>query len=245
MRATRARVMELFRVKETDARIKADGSTLTQLDLELEERIAEVLLGLDPGVGVVGEEHGTFREGTPTWYLDPLDGSANYARRVGCFGSQAVLLEGNRPLFAAVYEPLTDVFTWAAEGAGLHREGRRVSVADTKPERAVVYVDIAGTGIFADDPTLAARIRKRVYKLRSMGSIAIHLRDVAVGVTDAFVGGRGAPSPLHDMAPGVLLVREGGGICSDVHGGDPFETRESLVAGTPAVHAALVELLSG
>ena len=76
-----------------------------------------------------------------------------------------------------------------------------------------------------------------------MGSIAIQLRDVATGNADGFLGGRPYESPLHDMAPGTLLIREAGGIVSDSRGGDPLIERKTMVAGAPVIHDWLCELL--
>jgi myo-inositol-1(or 4)-monophosphatase len=247
MRATRPRVLADFAMPQVGpTKRKEDGSAVTELDTALEREIGGVLLGLDSTFGVIGEESGELRAGSPTWHLDPLDGTANFSRRLSVFGSQVVLIDGTEPLFAAVYEPLTDLFTWAARGAGTWHAGRRVELTPREPRRAVVHVDVASSGIFMDAPALLGAVRKGTYKTRALGSIAIHLRDVAVGAADAYLGGRATVSPLHDMAPGTLLVREAGGIVSDGRGGDPLVGRTvMLAAGGAPVHDWLCEVLAG
>jgi len=242
-RSIRARVVEVFDQEPEARQLKLDGSVVTALDLELEAILAEALLALEPSFGLVGEEGGTLREGSPTWVLDPLDGTANFSRRSPLFGSQVALLDGTRPLFSAVYEPLRDDFTWAAEGAGAWREGRRLHVSARPVDEAIVNVDLADTGIFVDDPDLITRLRHLCFKVRSFGTIALQLRDVAAGTSDGYLGGRGYPTALYDLAPGVLLVREAGGTVSDGAGGDPFDERTTLIAATDAVHAAVATLL--
>lgn len=243
MRATRSHVLRAWGETAGPTQFKDDGTAVTDLDTALEKQLAEVLLALDPGFGLYSEEAGLMRKGSPTWHLDPVDGTANFARRVAAFGSQVALVDGSEPLFAAIYHPLVDDFTWAAQGAGTWNEGRRVELHSREPKHALVHVDIARSGLFMEQPDLIARIRRGCYRTRALGSVAIHLRDVATGAADAYLGGRTKTSPLHDMAPGVLLVREAGGVVSDGAGGDPLAARKRLVAGSRAVHDWLCGLL--
>jgi myo-inositol-1(or 4)-monophosphatase len=243
LRATRARVQEAFAEAPSPERFKEDGSVVTDLDHELEARLAETLLDLEPSWGLVGEESGEIRAGRPTWHLDPVDGTANFSRRLGVFASQVVLVDGTQPLFAAVYEPLADAFTWAARGAGTWHQGVRVRIPDREVRKALVFVDVARSGLFREHPDLIMRLRRGTYKTRALGSIAIHLRNVAVGAGDGYLGGRAHTTPLHDVAPGALLVREAGGLVTDGRGGDALAERRMLVVGAPRLHAWLCELL--
>ena len=243
MRATRPQVLAAYRSTPGRTRFKEDGSPVTDLDTALESQLGETLMALDADFGLRGEESGWMREGTTAWHLDPLDGTANFARRIAVFGSQVVLMEGDEPVFAAVYEPLTDVFTWAAAGAGTWHEGERVRVPDREPKHAVVTVDVARSGLFRERPELIATIRSGCYKVRALGSVAVQLRDVAIGASEGFLGGRVSISPIHDLAPGTLLIREAGGIVSDGRGADALLERKRVVAAAPAVHEWLCGLL--
>ncbi|MDJ0974577.1 MAG: inositol monophosphatase family protein [Planctomycetota bacterium] len=242
LRATRP-VVEAAFAAPASSRRKADGSVVTDLDLALEEVLANTLLELDSGWGIVGEESGEIRAGTPTWHLDPVDGTSNFARRSPLFGCQVALLDGTTPLFSAVYEPLRDDYTWAAAGCGAWREGERLRLLDPEPARAMVYVDVSKTGPFVERPAILPAMRRAFFKLRLLGSIALHLRDVAAGVADAYVSSRGFVTAYHDLAPGLLLCREAGAVDSDGAAGDPLDTRETLVVGTRRVHDAICAIL--
>ena len=104
LRATRDTVLTAYRTQPGPAEFKQDGSAVPDLDRELESTLGDALMALDPSFGLVGEETGEIRAGSPTWHLDPVDGTANFARRVSIFGSQVVLIEGTTPLagFAAI-----------------------------------------------------------------------------------------------------------------------------------------------
>lgn len=236
MRATRERALEAFASDRGGTMWKPDGSALTELDTDLEAQLSEVLLDIDPTFGLRGEEAGWVREGNPTWYLDPVDGTSNFARRLTLFGSQLVLVDGIDPLFAAVYEPLADIFTWAAKGAGCWHQGKKVETPDRAPKDAIVTFDISAKGLFGDHPELPGTIRKGCYKVRAFGSIAIQLRDVAIGASDGYVGGRPTTSHLHDMAPGALMIREAGGLFTDGQGQDALIERKRIIAASPQVH---------
>ena len=98
-------------------------------------------------------------------------------------------------------------------------------------------------GSAMEDPDLVRRVRMACYRVRALGSAAIHFREIASGILDAYLGGRGTPTPLHDLGPGLLLVREAGGRDSDGAGGDPLVSQHVVVAGAPRVHDGLVALL--
>lgn len=245
LRGTRARVLEAYRAGADPERFKQDGSAVTDLDLELEGVLAKALLPLDETLGMHGEESGVLRGGSPTWHLDPVDGTTNFSRRIGVFGSQVVLMDGTDPLFAAVYEPLLDEYTWAAKGAGTWHQGRRVTLPDRPPKHAILYVDISRSGLFEERRDLIMGLRRRCYKVRSLGTVAIHMRDVAIGAADGYLGGRRHKTPLHDLGPGTLLVREAGGRVTDERGEDALVERRVVIVGAPRVHGWLSEVVSG
>lgn len=242
LRGTRETVCTAF-AKEPDWELKSDGSAVTALDYALERQIGDALLAMDPDWGVVGEESGVLRPGHLAWHLDPVDGTANFSRRSTQFASQLALVDGTDVLFGAVYEPLIDDYTYACAGAGAYREGRRLTPADTDPSAAVIYADVSHTGVFTDRPELLSTLRAAFYKVRMLGSVALHLRNVACGVADAFVSGRGYQIPMHDLAPGVLICREAGRLVTDAEGGDVLAARRTIVAATPTVHEQICRIL--
>lgn len=244
-RSVRERVRDVYARPPRRADRKEDGTLVTRLDHELDEWLGSELLDLHPQWGLVTEESGEVREGTPTWHLDPLDGTLNFTRRLPLFACQAALMDGTEPLFAAIYDPLHDDFAWAGKDAGAWRNGARLQVARRPLSDAVVCVDIARTGAFVNQPETLARVRKAVFRMRALGCVALNLLTVASGSADAFLGTRRHPSQLHDIAPGVLCVREAGGVATRVDGGDVIADPRSMIAAHDELHAHLVELARG
>lgn len=244
LRGSRPHVLEAWSKRVRPGQRKDDGSIVTDLDLVLERTIAPGLLAIDATHGLVSEEGGVLREGSLRWVLDPLDGSANFAARVGCFVSQAALVEPDgTPLLAAIYEPLHDDYTWAARGEGCWREGLRVTLMDAPLDEALIYIDLPSWADATLNPALIREVGARVAELRSLGSIGLHLRDVATGAAQGFLGRRGQVSSLHDIAPGALLVREAGGGVWDFEGREDLGARTSMVAGGASLRALILELM--
>lgn len=239
LRGLRPTVVEAFSRPRREVHRKLDGTVVTSLDRELERRITDALLDLDPHWGVTAEESGRIRDGRPTWFLDALDGSLNFARRLPLFVSQAVLMDGEQPLFAVLYEPLRDQFAWAAHGEGAWREGQRLHVARRPIEDALLLVDIARTGAFVTHSEMIPRLRRSVYRMRSFGCVGLNFLEVATGAADAFLGTRRTPSPLHDVGPGVLFVREAGGVATNLRGTDAILDRRSFLVAHHELHQAI------
>ena len=242
-RATRDAARAAFAKPPKEERMKRDGTLVTALDHELEERLANTLLDLDPDWGVWGEEDGEIRAGTRSWHLDAVDGTLNFAKRIPLFVSQAALLDGTDPLVAVIYDPLQDKFAWAAKGEGAWQEGQRLQVANRDIQDALLLVDLAKSGLLMSRPEFLPKLRRSVFRMRALGCAGMQFLSVAEGTADAFLSTRRKPSPLHDLAPGTLLVREAGGLVTNLEGEDALQDRRCVLAAHESLHEALRDQL--
>ena len=222
------------------------GDYVTEVDRASERAIREVLGNATPGVPVVGEEGGG-RASDRYWLVDPLDGTTNFVHGFWAVGVSVALVEGGEPVAGAVHAPFLET-TWVASrggGATLRRgDGptEPIRVADRPTSRAVV-----GTGFpFRHKDRVpryleAFRAAFEVFEdLRRPGAAALDLAWVADGTFDGFFELGLSP---WDVAAGALLIREAGGVVSDWSGGDDgWLDSGDILAGSPAVHAALRDL---
>jgi myo-inositol-1(or 4)-monophosphatase len=224
---------------------KSRHDFVTQVDREAEELIAETLTGLVPGTVVVGEELSPAAEyrGEVVWIVDPLDGTTNYLHGYPQYAvSIGALVDGKLSL-GVVHDVARDVAYRAALGSGAWCGGARLAVSTlTDPSRALV-----GTGFpFKDLDGLERYLRQfaavmhGTSGIRRAGSAALDLADVAAGRFDAFWELTLAP---WDVAAGVMLVREAGGVVTTLEGGDDVLQHGSIVAGNPTMHHWLMDLL--
>ncbi|MDI7268538.1 MAG: inositol monophosphatase family protein [Myxococcota bacterium] len=245
--------------KATAVEVESKGPAdyVTEIDRAAEAAVLEIVRAEWPGHAVLAEERGAQGDARAEylWIVDPLDGTTNFVRGVPHFavsiGVRRAGASAEQPPgaieHAAVLDPLRDeLFTTSAdEGARLN--GRPIRVTS----RPGLDGALLGTGI----PFKAGAIERLDRYLATMrallpgtagirrpGSAALDLAYVAAGRFDGFWEFGLSP---WDVAAGVLLVREAGGIVTDTAGGDGwFETGDILAAGR-AVHAAMLAVLRG
>ncbi|QDU67465.1 Inositol-1-monophosphatase [Planctomycetes bacterium Pla86] len=220
---------------------------VTEVDLECERLLVERLREHFPGHAIEAEEEvrDARDEERPRWFVDPLDGTVNFIHELPAFAVSMGLFVGRRPLAAVVHAPrLAETFV-AAEGAGATLNGQRIRVSDTTElADAIVATGFPYRRNELPNNNLSNfdRLFLEVRGLRRMGSAAIDLAYTAAGRIDAYWELHLGP---HDMAAGALLVREAGGLVTDVDGGDDWLRSGAVVAGPESLHRALVALVEG
>ena len=234
------------RLPEIEWEVKGPADYVSEVDRAAEAALGEVIRERHPDAVLVAEE------GTPgadraalTFVADPLDGTTNFLHGFPWYAvSIGALVEGELAAGAVLNVANGELFT-AARGAGARRNGQPIAVSRiTEPSRALL-----GTGFpfkhregFA--PFLAAlpAIMESTAGIRRPGSAALDLCDVACGRFEAFWEFRLAP---WDVAAGILLVREAGGLVTDLEGAPAPVAHGPIVAGNPAMHAWLLGKLGG
>lgn len=191
-------------------------------DVHCEEAIRETLLAAFPAHAMLGEEGGGIVvPDTPTWIVDPLDGTMNYARRIPHFCTSIALEVRGEVVVGVIFDPLRDELFTAEAGQGAYLNGTpmHVSTVDALSDA------IATLGFAKTEATIAAGMRTlhdmapRVRKIRLMGAAALDLAYIAAGRTDLFWE---CGLQRWDIAAGSLLIREAGGritVAPARHGG--------------------------
>src|SRR3712207_1006552 len=226
---------------------KARADFVTAVDRASEDAIAEIVRARHPEAHLVGEELSPDLGALSglTFVADPLDGTTNYLHDFPWYAVSVAALTAGEPVAGAILNVATGELFTATAGGGARRGGQPISVSRIEtPSRALV-----GTGFpfkRGDDiepylRTMAAVMRE-VAGLRRPGSAALDLADVACGRFDAFWELRLAP---WDVAAGILLVREAGGVVTGLQGQPARVGRGPLVAGTGAMHAWLLARVAG
>jgi myo-inositol-1(or 4)-monophosphatase len=219
---------------------------VTDADRGAEALITEALTHDVPGSGVVGEELSPAAVpggGDVVWIVDPLDGTTNflhgyphYAVSIGCVVDGALCA-------GVVHDVPRDIVYWGATGLGAWQGERRLAVStETEPRRALVGTGFPFKRLDGLDRYLRqfAAVMAASSGIRRAGSAALDLVDVAAGRFDAFWELTLAP---WDIAAGVVLIREAGGVVTTLEGSDDVLQRGSVVAGNPVMHQWLIEIL--
>ena len=234
-----------------ELRFKHGRQAVTDADLEIEKMLRGRIGTEFPTDGIVGEELGSDFQGTGpvgssgrTWHLDPVDGTLNFALGLPGFCTSLGLMKGNEVLAACVYQPLLDDGFTATLDGGARLNGRPVSVSTRSHlADAVVGTQFKKNGRFIQNPELLRAIFLKTMKIRKVGAIALELARVAAGSYDALVGSFKEAIHLHDVAAGLLLIREAGGRITDHRGNDYVPGGPDLVATNGLIHEELIELI--
>jgi myo-inositol-1(or 4)-monophosphatase len=233
-----------------DVKVEQKGPSdfVSQVDRDAEAALSAVIRDRHPGATIMAEEgspkaeHGSSRE--PLFVADPLDGTTNFLHGFPWYAvSIAALVDGKQEAAAILNVPTGDLYTATLDG-GARRGGQAIRVSSiTDPSRALM-----GTGFpfkhregIAPYMEVLPRLMEGTAGLRRAGSAALDLCDVACGRFDAFWEYRLAP---WDVAAGILIIREAGGVVSDLDG-KPAEVKHGpIVAGNPQMHGWLLQQLS-
>jgi myo-inositol-1(or 4)-monophosphatase len=226
-------------LQPADTGQKAPGDWVTRFDREVEEDLREALRNGLPEGRFVGEESGGELTGEPTWLVDPIDGTANFARGYPQYAVSIALCMGREPVLGVIVDASRDEVFTAAAGLGAWLNGRRISCAGARlPVQCLVSTVFPKPDAPFMDDYLGefGRVLKTFGQVRRSGAMALELAYVAAGRADAFwERGMGA----WDAAAGAVLLREAGAVMHAMDGLPLLESR-MLVAGSPA-GAALLE----
>ena len=228
---------------------KSATDFVSEVDLASERIIIDTVRRRLPDARVLAEETASLlapaeqAEGIVV-VADPLDGTTNFLHGYPEYAVSIAVLRGGALVAAVVIDVPGDEEFTAVLGGGTHRNGQPVRVSTIEnPQRALI-----GTGFpFKDPSTIApyqaqmSRVMAGVSGVRRPGAAAIDLASVACGRFDAFWENMLAP---WDIAAGILLVQEAGGIVTDLSGAPCPVAHTGLVAGNPAMHRWLLRTIN-
>ncbi|MEB3156879.1 MAG: inositol monophosphatase family protein [Cyanobacteriota bacterium] len=236
---------ELFGTLERVKEKGGAGNLVTEADLAAEAAVLAVLADATPTFGVLAEESGRRQgEGPLEWCVDPLDGTTNYAHGFPIFCTSVGLLHQGRPLLGALVLPALDQVFWAAPGMGAWCNDQRLRVTDcARISDALLATGFAYDRILRRDNNYAefAHFTHRSHGVRRAGAAAVDLAFVASGAVDGYWERGLAP---WDLAAGVVLVEEAGGVVSG-YGGEPLDLATGrILACAPGLQAPMIEALA-
>lgn len=221
-----------------------DHGFVTQADLESESYLIKHLGAIIPGASFFAEESG--KTGNTSmgycWVIDPLDGTTNFAHGLPYFCISVALTLDNEPIFGMILQPITQELFYAVRGCGAYLNGKPIKVSGAPFAKGVI-----GLGLpYAKDDTFdyllkrTLTIARESYAIRHLGAVALDAANVASGRLEGmFFENLG----WWDVAAGMLIVQEAGGMVTDFQGKTVNPAYKSFIAGAPVIHKRLAELL--
>lgn len=225
--------------------VKSQNDFATEVDKRAEEEIIAILLNAYPDHGILAEESGyTNKDAEYIWVIDPLDGTTNFIHGFPHYSVSIALRHNNVIEQAVVYDPVRqDLFT-ASRGKGATVNNHRLRVSHQRRLEGAFL----GTGfpfknrsniepyldIFRDIFSSTSGVRRA-------GAASLDLAYVAAGKLDGFFEIGLKP---WDLAAGVLMIQEAGGVVTDFNGNHDYFETGNIVCGSPRMHAILLDKIA-
>ncbi|MGD9784087.1 MAG: inositol monophosphatase family protein [Hyphomicrobiaceae bacterium] len=245
-KAGRSLARDFGEVEHLQVSVKGPANFVSAADLRAEEIIYRELSKARPDYGFLMEERGTVdgADKSHRWIVDPLDGTTNFLHSIPLFCISIGLEREGQLVAGLIYNPISDEMFAAERGKGAYlNDNRRLRVAARKQVAdAVVTTGIPHRGRAGHDRFLRDMevLMREVAGIRRTGSAALDLAWTAAGRFDAYCE-RGIQA--WDMAAGIVIMREAGGIATDLSGGDQMLAKGEVIAGNLAIHKGLLPLI--
>ena len=238
-----ALVAQLYK-QPVEIRYKRRSDLVTTADRRSEALIVERLSAKFPDHGIVAEEGGGHAAPSEyCWYVDPLDGTTNFAHGFPVFCVTLGLALKGEVVVGVVYDPIRDELYTAERSSGAYLNGERLHVSGT--EQLSECLVATGFPPFATNHDLNIqfyiRFTETTHGVRRAGSAALDLCSVAAGRFEGFWELKLNP---WDKAAGSLLVTEAGGRMSDIHGQAFNVLGDEVFASNGLVHDQMLEVFS-
>ncbi len=216
--------------KVLDVSYKGRTNPVTQADLEAEATVLDILQKEYPEYPILAEESGlSTGSSSYKWYVDPLDGTRNFVQGIPHFCTAIALANNKEVIVAATYDPIRKELFTAEKGKGAYLNEQIINVSTKiKIENSMIGFDLG----YSDEEAakaihLISHIWPNMQSFRLMGSSALAMAYTACGRLDLYFHQTLSP---WDVAGGLLMVREAGGICQDRYHRQSHPEEQSIIA---------------
>lgn len=236
-------IRSLDRIDALHVDEKGRNDFASEVDHRAEQEIIRVIRNAYPDHTIIAEESGLHSGNEYTWIIDPLDGTTNYLHSFPQFAVSIGLARRGRIEQGVVYDPMRQELFSASRGAGAMLNNRRIRVSG----QSALKGSLLGTGFpYGAQNHLEAYLdmfrclSKDAAGIRRPGAAALDLAYVAAGRFDGFweIGLK-----QWDMAAGVLLVQEAGGMVSDFSGANEYMNSGNILAANPKLHSIIKDAI--
>jgi myo-inositol-1(or 4)-monophosphatase len=244
-KAGRPLIRDFNELENLQISMKGPADFVTSADIRTERTLIEELSKARPGYGFLGEEGGTIegKDKSHRFIIDPIDGTTNFMHGIPHFAISIGLERDGQLVAGVIYNPVIDDMYYVEKGHGAYLNNKRLRVASRKElGSSVLATGFPFKGREGHERSLdeLKLTMAETAGIRRFGTASLDLAFVAGGRFDAFWE-RGIQA--WDMAAGILLVREAGGMVTDLDGGQDMLTKGSVIVANEVLHPQLLKLL--
>jgi myo-inositol-1(or 4)-monophosphatase len=241
----RGLIRDFGEIENLQVSMKGPADFVTTADKRTETKLVEELLKARPGYCFLTEETGPIEgpDKSHRFIIDPIDGTMNFLHSIPHFAISIALEREGQLVSGVVYNPVTDEMYVAEKGAGAFLNDKRLRVAARKKLNEIVlatgipFLGREGHETFVGE---LGQVMAATGGVRRFGAASLDLAYVAAGRFDGFWERGLAP---WDVAAGIVLVREAGGVVTDLGGGADMLFGGTILASNEHLHAPVLKLI--
>jgi myo-inositol-1(or 4)-monophosphatase len=244
-KAGRPLIRDFNELENLQISMKGPADFVTSADQRTEKILIEELSRARPGYGFLGEEGGAVTGGDKShrFIIDPIDGTTNFMHGIPHFAISIGLEREGQLVAGMIYNPITDDLYTAEKGHGAYLNNKRLRVAARKqlaPAVIATGLPFLGKEGHARASAEMAEVMNVTAGIRRFGSASLDLAYVAAGRFDGFWERN---LQAWDIAAGIVLLREAGGVITDLRGGAEMLTQGTVLAANEHLHPQILKLL--
>ncbi len=230
------KVIKKYYAGDFEVEIKPDDSPVTIADIETEKTIKKIILDAFPDHGFFGEETGKVNEDAEyNWLIDPIDGTKSFVRGYPFFSTQIALMKNGELILGVSNSPEFNEMAYAEKGQGAWLNGEKITVSDidTIKQSALSTGNLGTIAAKSAQWNNLGELIQKVHRIRGYGDF-YHYHLLASGKIDIIVE---SDVNILDIAALAVIVREAGGVFTDLSGGElSLETTTVLAANCTSLH---------
>lgn len=238
-----AEVIKKYYQGNFQVEIKNDQTPVTEVDIQAEKIIKEIILNAFPDHGFYGEE--TNRENHDSdflWLVDPIDGTKGFVRGYPFFSTQIALMHKSQIILGVSNAPIFEEIIFAELGKGSWIDNHRTKVSKTsKIESSTISTGNLKSLALSEKWSNFGKIVSRIDRIRGYGDF-YHYHLLATGKIDAVIE---SDVNILDVAALSIIISESGGVFTDLDGKKPDLNIKSILAANPILHPEIKSHLDG
>ena len=228
-KASKILIRDFGEIEKLQVSKKGPSDFVTNSDLKTERIIIEELSKGRPDYSIISEENGVTnnKDSKNTWIIDPIDGTINFLHGVPHFATSIALKHNNEIVSGLIFDPIKDEMFFAEKNNGAYLNNKRIRVSKKNNMKECLF---ATSGVIE---------KKMEFSFRKSGSAALDMAYIACGRFDGYFQKN---LNLWDIAAGLILVEEAGGIINKIDLNNYQELK--IIASSPNINNKLMDKIS-
>ncbi len=245
-KASKSLIRDFGEIEKLQVSVKGPADFVSSADKKVEETLISELQRSRPDYSILSEEIGEIKKNSSyRWIIDPIDGTLNFLHGIPHFAISVALEKENEIICGVIFDPIKDEIFLAEKDQGSYLNNHRLRVSKRKKfEDCLIltggpsYKDL-NKNISFDNYIKISKLANS--PIRKMGSASLDMAYIAAGRADGFFQ-KGLS--YWDIAAGIIIVKEAGGIISDFDGNSNFIEDKNIIASNTNINTDLIDLLN-